>query len=62
MKVTWNDKACCHSGNCVRSLPEVFAIENGHFVIRPENAADDAVRAVVAACPGNALSAEGDKA
>lgn len=60
MKVTWNEKACCHSGNCVRTLPQVFAIENGHFVIRPENAAEEDVRAVVNACPGQALSVPAD--
>lgn len=58
MKVTWDDKACCHSGNCVKTLPEVFKIENGQFVIQPENASDEQVRQVVAACPGKALHAE----
>lgn len=60
MKVNWNEKACCHSGNCVKSLPEVFAVENGKFVSRPENASAERVREVVAACPGNALAIEGD--
>ncbi len=36
MKVVWNDKACCHSGNCVKTLPEVFKVENGQFVIQPK--------------------------
>lgn len=58
MKVVWDDKACCHSGNCVKSLPEVFKIENGQFVIQPENASDDQVRQVVAACKANALKVE----
>ena len=58
MKVTWDDKACCHSGNCVRTLPEVFKIENGQFVIQPENASDELVLQVVAACPAKALRAE----
>ncbi len=55
MKVEWDEKACCHSANCVKSLPEVFAVENGSFVSRPENADEDRVREVVAACPGDAL-------
>ncbi len=58
MKVIWDDKACCHSGNCVRTLPEVFKIENGQFVIQPENASDEQVLEVVAACKANALRVE----
>lgn len=56
MKVSWNEKACCHSGNCVKSLPNVFAVEDGHFVSRPENASEEEVRRIVDACPGKALS------
>lgn len=56
MKIKWNEDACCHSGNCVKSLPEVFAVENGQFVSRPENAAEEKVREIVAACPGKALT------
>jgi uncharacterized Fe-S cluster protein YjdI len=58
MKVNWDGNACCHSGNCVKSLPEVFAVEDGQFVSRPENAPAERVREIVAACPGNALSIE----
>jgi uncharacterized Fe-S cluster protein YjdI len=58
MNVKWDEKACCHSGNCVKSLPEVFAVENGQFVARPENASAEKVREIVAACPGKALSIE----
>lgn len=58
MKVIWDDKACCHSGNCVRTSPEVFKIENGQFVIQPENASDEQVLEVVAACKANALRVE----
>lgn len=60
MKVKWNENACCHSGNCVNSLPEVFAVENGQFVSRPENASEEKVREIVAACPGRALTIEED--
>ena len=58
MKVIWDDKACCHSGNCVKTLPEVFNIENSHFVIQPENASDEQILQVVLACPGKALRVE----
>lgn len=58
MKVTYNAEACCHSGNCVKTLPEVFAVENGQFVARPENAPAERVLEVVAACPAKALTVE----
>lgn len=58
MKVVWDNNACCHSGNCVKSLPEVFKVENGAFVIEPENANESDVRKVVAACPAKALKIE----
>ena len=58
MKVHWDEKSCCHSGNCVKSLPEVFAVENGKFISRPENADEERVREIVLACPGNALTIE----
>lgn len=60
MKVIWNEHACCHSGNCVRTLPQVFAIEQGAFVIRPERATEREVLAVVEACPARALAVETD--
>lgn len=55
MKITWNDKACCHNGNCVRTLPEVFSIEDGQFVIRPENGSEADIDKVIAECPSQAL-------
>ncbi len=58
MKVIWNDKACCHSGNCVKTLPEVFKVVNGQFLIEPQNASAEKVQQAVAACPAKALSIE----
>lgn len=58
MKVNWDSEKCIHNGNCVRSLPEVFKIENGNFVIQPENASEAEVLKVVAACPGKAFTVE----
>jgi uncharacterized Fe-S cluster protein YjdI len=56
MKVNWDSEKCSHSGNCVKSLPEVFKIENGNFVIEPEKASEAEVLKVVAACPAKAFS------
>ncbi len=58
MKVVWNEQACCHSGNCVKTLPQAFKVENGQFLIQPENASAEQVRQVVTACPGKALRIE----
>jgi uncharacterized Fe-S cluster protein YjdI len=37
------------------TLPQVFRVENGKFVIEPSAADDEKVRATVAACPSKAL-------
>lgn len=55
LKVTWDKDICIHSGNCVKTLPEVFKVENGKFVIEPSAADDGRVRAAVAGCPSKAL-------
>lgn len=55
LQVTWDSKICIHSGNCVKSLPQVFRVEDGKFVIEPERADDERVRATVKACPSKAL-------
>lgn len=55
VQVTWDKNVCIHSGNCVKTLPQVFKVENGKFVIDPGAADDDKVRAAVAACPSGAL-------
>lgn len=56
LAVQWDVAKCCHSANCVKSLPSVFAVEDGQFVIRAEAAPEADVRRVVAACPANALT------
>jgi len=55
LKITWNDKICIHSGNCVKSLPSVFQVKDGKFVILPEGAPANKVRETVNACPSGAL-------
>ncbi len=55
VQVTWDRNVCIHSGNCVKTLPQVFKVENGKFVIDPSGADDAKVRAAVAACPSKAL-------
>lgn len=55
LKIEWDESKCCHNGNCVRSLPEVFSVEDDRFMIRPEKAPAEEIRKVVAACPSHAL-------
>ena len=55
LEVTWDSKVCIHSGNCVKTLPQVFKVENGKFVIDPSAADDGRVRDAVNACPSGAL-------
>jgi len=55
LEVTFDPKVCIHSGNCVKSLPQVFRVEGGKFVIDTGAAADEKIRATVAACPSKAL-------
>ena len=55
LQVDWDSKVCSHSGNCVKTLPQVFKVEGGKFVIDPAAAADEKVIAAVKACPSWAL-------
>ena len=55
LKITWDDKICTHSGNCVKTLPSVFQVKDGKFVILPDGAPEDQVRKTVRACPSGAL-------
>ena len=59
MNVTWDEKVCIHSGNCVKSLPQVFMIQDGKFVIKPEAASREQVEKTVKACPSGALKMVG---
>jgi uncharacterized Fe-S cluster protein YjdI len=55
LQIQWDSARCIHSGNCVKTLPQVFKVESGKFVIDPAAASDDQVRKTVAACPSGAL-------
>src|SRR6185503_6275002 len=52
--VQWNAERCIHSGNCVRSLPRVFA-PNRRPWVDPTAAEADAIAAAVLRCPTGAL-------
>jgi uncharacterized Fe-S cluster protein YjdI len=60
VEVRWDEKTCAHAGVCVKSLPQVFKVEDGKFVITPSAASDEEVRATVAKCPSGALTIGGN--
>lgn len=58
MQVKWDASLCCHAGVCVQSLPDVFKVENGEFIIDPSQASESEIKEVVAQCPSGALTAD----
>lgn len=56
MKIQWDQNKCRHAGVCVKSLPAVFKIEAGQFVIEPENAPEEEILDVIKRCPSGALT------
>ena len=38
MKVTYDAQVCIHAGNCVKTLPTVFKVVDGQFVIDQQGA------------------------
>jgi uncharacterized Fe-S cluster protein YjdI len=60
MKVTYDAQMCIHAGNCVKSLPAVFKVVDGKFVIDQQGASEAAIRQTVAACPSGALQITDD--
>lgn len=58
MNVKWDESICTHSGHCVQSLPNVFKIENGEFVIDTEQESEMSIAKTVNECPSGALDIE----
>ena len=58
LKVNWDQNVCSHAGVCVKTLPKVFKVEDGKFVIDTKAASDDAIRETVEKCPSGALSVD----
>ncbi|MGZ8153423.1 MAG: (4Fe-4S)-binding protein [Methylovulum sp.] len=56
MQVEWDQNKCRHAGVCVKSLPEVFKVEEGQFVIDPSQASEGEIIDVIKQCPSAALS------
>jgi uncharacterized Fe-S cluster protein YjdI len=58
MKVSYDKDMCIHSAKCVNSLPSVFQVKDGNFVIIQDGAPEDKIRETVNACPSKALKIE----
>ncbi|SCX95161.1 Uncharacterized Fe-S cluster protein YjdI [Nitrosospira sp. Nl5] len=58
MQITWDQNICCHAGVCVSSLPEVFKVQDGKFIINPSAATEEEIMSVVGRCPSGALQIE----
>jgi len=56
MQVKWNKDKCQHAGVCVKSLPNVFKVEDGDFVIDTSQASDEEIREVTNKCPAGAFT------
>ena len=58
MEVKWDENACVHAGVCVNSLPNVFKVEDGSFVIDTSAASEAEVLETIAKCPSGALTVQ----
>ena len=56
MEVRWDQDVCSHAGVCVNSLPKVFKVEDGSFVIDTDAASEAEIRGTVSKCPSGALT------
>ena len=59
MEIKWDQDVCSHAGVCVTSLPDVFKVEDGKFVIDTAAAAETEIRETVSKCPSGALTVQG---
>ena len=58
MEVKWDQNACEHACLCVNSLPNVFKVEDGNFVIDTNAASEAEVLETIAKCPSGALTVQ----
>jgi len=56
MKVNWDSNACQHAGVCVNTLPKVYKVEDGDFVIDPSAATEEELQLSITQCPSGALT------
>ncbi len=55
MNIEWDENICTHSGTCVQTLPNVFKIENGEFVIGTSQEDEAVIIDTVNKCPSGVL-------
>jgi uncharacterized Fe-S cluster protein YjdI len=60
MKINYDGDVCQHAGICVQTLPKVYMIKDGKFVVDSTQATEEDLTASIAACPSGALSTSAD--
>lgn len=55
LTVDWDQDRCIHSGQCCKSLPAVFKLDDGRFIVDESQAEDTEIKMVVQRCPSGAL-------
>jgi len=58
-KVFWDQKICMHSGHCVKTLPKVFKISDGKFIVDATQSPEKDILKTVHECPSGALKIQG---
>jgi uncharacterized Fe-S cluster protein YjdI len=60
MKINYDSEVCQHAGVCVQTLPNVYMIKDGQFVIDSTAATDEELKMSIAQCPSGALSSSNE--
>jgi len=60
MKINYNSDVCQHAGICVTTLPNVYMVKDGKFVIDTSKATEQELKKSIAQCPSGALSSSID--
>jgi len=55
--IRYDPQICCHAGECVRGLPQVFDISKQPWV-NVDGADPESIAEVIQRCPSGALSCE----
>ncbi len=56
MKINWDSNVCQHAGVCVNTLPNVYKVEDGNFVIDTSAATEEELQLSIKQCPSGALT------
>lgn len=60
MKINWDSNVCQHAGVCVNTLPNVYKVEDGNFVIDTSAATEEELQLSITQCPSGALTSSSE--